>query len=243
MTAGPRRAIVLSAGLGLRMRPITEHLPKPLVAVAGRTLLDRCLDRLSAADVDQVVVNTFHLAEQIERHLATRTRPRIVISRESELLDTGGGVAKALPHLRPGPFYAVNSDALWLDGTQDTLRRLAETWRDDAMDALLLLQIVERAVGYEGPGDFSLAPDGRLSRRSEGGHAPFLYVGVQILSPRLFGRARVAKFSLNRLYDQAAAAGRLFGLVHEGAFFHVGTPEALESAEDAIVGLAGAAAR
>jgi MurNAc alpha-1-phosphate uridylyltransferase len=234
----PKRAIVLSAGLGVRMRPITDRLPKPLVPVAGRTLLDRCLDRLDVAGVGTVVVNTFHLAELIERHLATRRRPSIVISREVELLDTGGGVAKALPDLLPGPFFAINSDALWLDGARDTLHRLAGAWDDARMDALLLLKPVELAAGYEGKGDFHPGTDGRLSRRAEGASAPFLYIGLQILSPRLFAGVAIEKFSLNRLYNRAAASGRLHGLRHDGAYFHVGTPAAIALAERGMAQLA-----
>jgi N-acetyl-alpha-D-muramate 1-phosphate uridylyltransferase len=234
----PKRAIVLSAGLGTRMRPITDRIPKPLVTVAGRTLLDRCLDRLDASGVESVVVNTFHFAELIERHIAGRRRPRIVISREVELLDTGGGVAKALPDLLPDPFFAINSDALWLDGARDTLERLADAWNDARTDALLLVKPVGQAVGYEGKGDFHMAADGRLSRRAEGGHAPFLYIGLQILSPRLFAGMAVEKYSLNRLYDRAAASGRLHGLAHEGAYFHVGTPDSIALAERGMALLA-----
>jgi len=231
----PKRAMVLSAGLGVRMRPITDRIPKPLVTVAGRTLLDRCLDRLDAAGVETVVVNTFHLAELVERHVAARRRPHIVISREVELLDTGGGVANALSHLLPGSFFVINSDSLWLDGAVDTLHRLASAWDDAHMDALLLLKPVELASGYDGKGDFHLGPEGRLTRRAKGATAPFLFIGLQILSPRLFTGLAVGKFSLNRLYDRAAASGRLHGLRHEGAYFHVGTPEALVLAERNLV--------
>jgi MurNAc alpha-1-phosphate uridylyltransferase len=161
-----------------------------------------------------------------------------VISREVELLDTGGGVAKALPDLLPGPFFAINSDALWLDGARDTLHRLAGAWDDARMDALLLLKPVELAAGYEGKGDFHPGTDGRLSRRAEGASAPFLYIGLQILSPRLFAGVAIEKFSLNRLYDRAAASGRLHGLRHDGAYFHVGTPAAIALAERGMAQLA-----
>ena len=234
----PTRAIVLSAGLGTRMRPITDRIPKPLVSVAGSTLLDRCLDRLVAAGVEVAVVNTFHFAEQNEKHLTPRPYPRIVISRERELLDTGGGVAKALPHLLPGPFFVINSDALWSDGARDTLRRLASAWDDARMDALLLVQPVERAIGYDGRGDFHLDASGRLRRRAEGARAPFLFIGLQILSRHLFEGVAVEKFSLNRLYDRAAASGRLYGLVHEGAYFHIGTPDSIARAERGLAELA-----
>lgn len=233
MTA-PRRAMVLAAGLGMRMRPLTERLPKPLLPVAGCTLLDRALDRLAAAGVEVAVVNTHHLADQIARHLAARARPRVILSHEPELLETGGGVAKALAELAPGPFYVVNSDTLWLDGERGALERLAEAWDERCMEALLLLEEVERANGYDGAGDFHLAPDGRLQRRREGGRARFLFTGIQLLSMRLFDGAKVERFSLNRLYDRAIGAGRLYGLVHDGAFFHVGTPEGLALAEQAL---------
>lgn len=233
MTA-PRRAMVLAAGLGLRMRPLTERLPKPLLPVAGRTLLDHALDRLAAAGVEAAVVNTHHLADQVARHLAARAHPRVILSHEPELLETGGGVAKALAELAPGPFYVVNSDSLWLDGERGALERLAAAWDERRMAALLLLEEVERANGYAGAGDFHLASDGRLQRRREGERARFLFTGIQLLSIRLFDGAKVERFSLNRLYDHAIDAGRLYGLVHDGAFFHVGTPEGLALAEQAL---------
>lgn len=246
--SAPARAMVLAAGLGLRMRPLTDTLPKPLVLVAGRTLLDRALDRLAAAGVGTVVVNTHHLPEQVERHLAGRKAPRILLSHEPVLLETGGGVTQALPLLAPGPFYVINSDALWLDGTADTLRRLAATWRAETMDALLLVQPLDRAVGYDGPGDFHLAADGRLRRRGGDARAPYLFTGIQILSAALFEGCVAEPFSLNRIYDRALAAERLYGLVHDGAFFHVGTPAGLALTEAALAtldapGRAGAAAR
>ncbi|HLI10944.1 MAG TPA: nucleotidyltransferase family protein [Alphaproteobacteria bacterium] len=242
----PRRGMVLAAGLGLRMRPFTDRMPKPLLPVAGRTLLDRALDHLDASGVDTVVVNTHHLADQIAMHLAARSRPRIVLSHEAELLETGGGVAKALPHLAPGPFYVVNGDALWLDAAQLTLRRLAAGWDDRRMDALLLIEPVVKAVGYEGIGDFHLMPDGRLRRRAVDETAPYFFTGIQLLAARLFAGVAVERFSLNRLYDRALSAGRLFAVVHDGAFFHVGTPAGLALAEAALTpgghagGMAGA---
>lgn len=239
----PSRAMVLAAGLGVRMRPLTEHVPKPLISVAGRTLLDWVLDRCEAAGIDTVVVNTHHFADQIERHLAARRRPRIVLAHEPELLETGGGVAKALPRLLPGPFYVINSDALWLDGSRDTLLRMTEVWDDARMEALLLLQKTGEVVGYEGAGDFHRAPDGRLDRRKQGERAPYVYIGVQLLSARLFEGIKVEKFSLNRLYDRAIALGRLYGLVHDGASFHVGAPESVALAEHALAASAAGGAR
>ena len=230
----PARAMVLAAGLGLRMRPLTERLPKPLVPIAGRTLLDRALDRLAAAGVETAVVNTHHLASLIAQHLAARRKPQIVISHESDLLETGGGVAKALPLLGHDPFYVVNSDALWLDGARETLQRLAEAWDARRMDALLLAAPRDAAVGHDGPGDFFLADDGRLRRRGEAATAPHLYIGVHILSPRLFAGVAVARFSLNDIWDRALAEGRLFGLRHEGRFFDVGTLAGVALAEAAL---------
>ena len=174
--------------------------------------------------------------DQIMRHVAERAHPRVILSHEPELLETGGGVVKALAELAPGPFYVINSDSLWLDGGRGALERLAEAWDEQRMDVLLVLQEVERANGYAGAGDFHRAPDGRLQRRREGERAPFLFTGVQLLSERLFDGAKVERFSLNRLYDRAIGAGRLFGLVHDGAFFHVGTPEGLALAERALAG-------
>jgi MurNAc alpha-1-phosphate uridylyltransferase len=223
--------MVLAAGLGLRMRPITETLPKPLIEVGGRTLLDRALDRLEEAGVDKVTVNLHHLGSLIEAHLAPRSKPAIEFSHEAELLETGGGVAKALPRLGDGPFWVANADVLWLDGPQPALERLAEAWDDARMDGLLLLHATVDAYGYRGRGDFLADPLGRLVRRPECEVAPFLFTGVQILHPRLFADAPAGPFSLNRLYDQAIEAGRLYGVVHDGEWFHVGTPDGLAEAE------------
>ena len=239
MTA-PLRAMVLAAGLGTRMRPLTERIPKPLVPIAGRTLIDRALDRLAAAGIATVVVNTHHLAPLIEHHLAARRTPHIILSHEPVLLETGGGIAKALPHLAPGPFYVINGDALWLDGASDTLLRLAAGWDDARMDALLLLSARADAVGYDGPGDFFLDGDGRLRRRGAAPYAPFLYIGLQLLSARLFDGVTVERFSLNRLWDQALAGGRLYGLIHGGSTFDVGTLRGIALAEAALAGATGA---
>ncbi|MGE0733134.1 MAG: nucleotidyltransferase family protein [Alphaproteobacteria bacterium] len=223
--------MVLAAGLGLRMRPITETIPKPLVPVLGRSLLDRALDRFEAAGIATAVVNTHYLAAQVQAHVAGRTRPRIVISHEAALLETGGGVALALRHLGLAPFAVANSDAIWIDGPVPALRRLLGAWRDAAMDALLLLQPVERGVGYDGAGDFFVDAAGRLRRRGATPHAPYLFTGVQILHPRLFDGAPAGAFSLNVLYDRALARGRLFGLAHDGGWYHVGTPDGLRTVE------------
>lgn len=222
--------MVLAAGLGLRLRPITDTRPKPLVSVAGRTMLDRVLDHMTAAGVTDVVVNCHYLADMIEAHLARHRSPRIAISREDDLLDTGGGVVKALPLLGAGPFHVANADVIWTDGADRALGRLAAAWRDDDMDALLLLQPAATAVGYDGRGDFQRDDAGRLRRRDSDGAAPHVFTGVQILHPRLFDGAPAGAFSLNLLYDRANNAGRLFGLVHDGAWYHVGTPAALDQA-------------
>lgn len=228
MSATPTRAMVLAAGLGLRMRPITEHTPKPMVEVAGRTMLDRALDHLAAAGVTDIVVNTHWLAHRIEQHLAGR--PGITLSHEDILLETGGGVAKALPHLGQQPFYVVNSDIIWTDGAVPALTRLAHAWHD-GLDALLLMQRTAGAVGYEGPGDFFLDAQGIPRRRRDREVAPLLFSGVQMLHPRLFEGCPSGKFSLNVLYDRANELGRLAGIVHDGNWYHVGTPDALPEVE------------
>lgn len=228
-TMSIEKAMVLAAGLGTRMRPLTDDRPKPMVVLAGRTLLDRALDSLFASGVQQAVVNTHYKAEVIHRHL--QGRDDIVISHEDERLETGGGVARALPHLGDAPFFVVNSDAVWLDGEESAVSRLAAVWDATKMDALLLLQPIDAATGYEGAGDYHLAVDGRLTRRDKDGTASFLFAGVQILHPRLFRDAPEGAFSLNILYDKAQAAGRLYGLEHDSDWFHVGTPEELARTE------------
>lgn len=234
MNARVARAMVLAAGLGLRLRPITLTTPKPLVRVGGVTMLDRVLDRLAEHGVELAVVNTHHLGDQIARHVAARRTPRIEISHEDVLLDTGGGVAKALPLLGGTPFFVANSDLLWTDGTEPALKRLAASWDDARMDALLLLHPTARAYGYDGRGDFVADGDGRLARPARGASAPYLFAGVQLLHPRLFAGAPEGRFSLNLLFDRAAAAGRLFGIVHTGGWYHVGTPDSLAGVEAAL---------
>jgi N-acetyl-alpha-D-muramate 1-phosphate uridylyltransferase len=231
----PRSAMVLAAGMGTRMRPLTDNMPKPLVQVAGKALLDHVLDRLSEAGVERVVVNVHHFAEQMIRHLASRTRPQIVLSDERGLLlGTGGGVVKALPELGDAPFYHLNADTIWIDGVKPNLVALAETFDAKTMDALLLLAPTAGSIGYAGRGDFAMGPDGRLRARGEREVAPFVYAGAAILSPMLFVDAPQGKFSLAALFDRAAAAGRLSGLRLEGLWMHVGTPDAIAVAEAAI---------
>jgi N-acetyl-alpha-D-muramate 1-phosphate uridylyltransferase len=228
----PTRAIVLAAGFGTRMRPYNGHIPKPLVQIGGKSLIDYCLDRLAAAGVERAVVNVHHLADAIETHLVARRRPHIVISDERGLLlGTGGGVNKALPQLGHAPFFLVNSDTVWLDGVKPNFVRLAEDFDPPTMDALLLLAPTAGSIGYAGRGDFAMLPDGRLRRRAEGEVVPFVYAGAAILSPALFADAPAGAFPLTYLFDRAGAAGRLFGLRLEGVWMHVGTPEAVAAAE------------
>jgi N-acetyl-alpha-D-muramate 1-phosphate uridylyltransferase len=231
----PRNAMVLAAGLGTRMRPLTDTRPKPLVQVAGKALIDHVLDKLAAAGVKTAVVNVHYLADQIERHLAKRKKPRIVISDERGLLlDTGGGVLKALPLLGDTPFFHVNSDTLWLDGETPNLTRLAQSFDAAKMDALLLLAPAKGSIGYGGSGDFSLHADGHLVARVTGTQAPLVYAGVAILAPALFQAAPEGAFSLTALFERAAAKGRLHGLRLEGRWMHVGSPDAIAAAEAAI---------
>jgi MurNAc alpha-1-phosphate uridylyltransferase len=226
VNAPPTSAMVLAAGLGLRLRPITEHLPKPLVEVGGRTLLDHAIDRLARAGVERVVVNVHYRAAMIAAHLAGREHPRIAISEEPELLDTGGGVRQALPLLGEA-FFVVNGDVLWRDGRTPALTRLARAFDPAEADAVLLLQRKTGAVGYDGIGDYFLDACGRPRRRREREAAPYLFAGIQLLHRRLFDGVAERVFSLVSLYDRAAAAGRLRAVVHDGEWYHVGTPEGL----------------
>ena len=225
----PTRAMALAAGLGTRMRPLTLTVPKPLVVVAGRTMLDRALDHLRRQDIERIVVNTHWLAHCIRDHVAAASD--IVLSHEDEILETGGGVAKALPLLGDRAFFVVNCDIIWTDGDRPALSLLSDAWDDAAMDALLLLHPVDTAVGYEGAGDFYAEPGRPPRRRGTDPTAPYLFTGVQILHPRLFDGAPTGKFSLNRLYDRALERGRLGAVIHTGNWYHVGTPEALPEVE------------
>jgi MurNAc alpha-1-phosphate uridylyltransferase len=234
-TPVPKRAIVLAAGLGTRMRPYNGQIPKPLVTVGNKALIDYVLDRLADAGVEQVVVNVHHMADQIERHVGVRARPRIVFSDErNELLGTAGGVIKALPLLGREPFLLVNSDTVWIDGVQSNLLRLAESFDPARMDGLLLLAPTATSIGYSGRGDFTMAGDGRLSRRGEREVAPFVYAGVAMLTPAFFAGAPSGPSSMSPLFDRAIEAGKLYGLRLEGVWMHVGTPEAVAAAEAAI---------
>lgn len=227
-------AMVLAAGLGTRMRPLTDDRPKPLLELDGRSLLDHALDRLAGAGVTQAVVNAHWRGEQIAAALAQREHPRIALQREDTLLETGGGVRMALPKLGGAPFAVVNGDAFWLDGPTPALTRLAAAFDTREMDALLLMVRTTQVDGAVGQGDFLLDPLGRMRRPKEREIAPYLYAGVQILSPALFEGAPQGAFSLNRLYDRAMEDGRLFGLVHDGVWFHLSTPDDLRKAEETL---------
>jgi MurNAc alpha-1-phosphate uridylyltransferase len=236
MKDNPKTAMVLAAGLGERMRPLTEKMPKPLVEVAGKPLIEHVLDKLADAGVETAVVNVHYLADMIEKKLAARKNPRIVFSDERKLiLNTGGGITKALPLLGNAPFYLVNSDTMWIDGVRDNLTRLAENFDPARMDALLLLAPSAGSTGYSGRGDFAMTSDGRLQSRAEREVVPFVYAGVAILSPALFKGAPDGAFSLTKLFDRAAEADRLHGLRLDGLWMHVGTPDAIGLAEQAIL--------
>lgn len=229
-------AMVLAAGLGKRMRPLTATRPKPLVEVAGKPLLDHALDRLRAAGITRAVVNVHYLADALEAHLKRCGQDiEITVSDEREqLLETGGGLVKALPLIDSDPFLVVNSDNLWVDGPADSIRALSARWDEARMDALLLLVPLARANCHSGRGDFHMDGAGRLSRRRPGRVAPFVFTGVQIVSKRLFDGAKAEPFSLNILWDRAIAADRAFGMVHNGLWFDVGTPPAVKRTEEVL---------
>ncbi len=229
----PHTAMVMAAGLGKRMRPLTATRPKPLIEVAGKTLLDHVLDRLRAAGVRKVVVNVHYLADAVEAHLATREHGlEVAISDERALLmETGGGLVRAAPLIDCDPFLAINSDNLWVDGPADTLKLLASHWDDIKMDALLLLVPLARAGNHRGMGDFHMDRSGRLKRRRQSHVAPFVFTGVQMLSKRLLRDAPEGPFSTNILWDRAIEEGRCFGAVHQGLWFDVGTPKSITQTE------------
>lgn len=228
-------AMVLAAGLGMRMRPLTGTRPKPLIQVNGKALIDYAFDRLRAAGVRKAVVNVHYLADQIIAWSKRQTSPVIEISDErAEILDTGGGIALALPRLGREPFFVVNSDSFWIDGKRPALQRLREAWDETRMDCLLLLCPLDRTVGYDGKGDFTVSAGGRLARRAQGAATALVYAGCYLVDPRLFRDAPAGKFSMNLLWNRAIAKGRLFGLVHDGRWIHVGTPEAIAGAEAAL---------
>lgn len=229
-------AMLMAAGLGKRMRPLTATRPKPLVKVAGKALMDHALDRLEAGGIERVIVNVHYLADTVEAHVKTRKGPmQIVLSDErAALLETGGGVKKALPLLGTEPFFHVNSDSLWSERGTSNVAAMARAWDPAAMDMLMLLARREDSVGFDGRGDFFMDEAGRLVRRGAADSAPFVYAGVIVMPPALFADAPEGSFSLNLLFDGAIARGRLFGLVLAGRWLHVGTPEAIAPAEAAF---------
>lgn len=227
-------AMVMAAGLGKRMRPLTASQPKPMVRVAGKPLIDHTLDRLAEAGVAKAVVNVHYLADSLEAHLKERAKPKITISDERELLlETGGGMTKALPHL-PDPFFCLNADNIWLEGPRDAFADLSELWNQDQMDALLLVVPHARASNFRGLGDFHMDPVGRLKRRLARRVAPFIYTGIQLVSHRLLREAPEGPFGTMVLWERAIAEERLYGAVFTGLWFEVGTPEAIGPTEEAL---------
>ncbi|MBI1402753.1 MAG: NTP transferase domain-containing protein [Porphyrobacter sp.] len=236
MSLASDTAMVLAAGLGKRMRPLTASQPKPLVRVAGRPLIDHALDRLAEAGVARAVVNVHYLADALEAHLAARKVPAVTISDErAQLLETGGGLIKARGEL-PDPFFALNADNIWLDGPANAFAELSRRWNPAEMDALLLVVSHARAANFNGPGDFHMDPLGRLTRRRDGRIAPFIFTGIQLVSHRLLEDAPEGPFSTNILWDRAIAEGRLYGLSFSGLWFEVGTPQAIRPTEEALLG-------
>lgn len=232
MSRAPDAAMVLAAGLGTRMRPLTDDRPKPLIKVAGKALIDYTLDRFADAGVRRAVVNVHYRADQMEAHLSARRRPEIVISDERALLlETGGGLKKAAPHLGSAPVFCTNTDAILVDGAgEEPCAALSNAWRDETMDALLLLAPIGMASGYDGAGDFELGENGALDWRT-GPSAAFVYTGLQIIRPSLLAETPDGPFSLRVLWDKARRAGRMKGIVHQGPWMHVGDPEGLALAE------------
>jgi MurNAc alpha-1-phosphate uridylyltransferase len=238
MSLAPKRGMVLAAGLATRMRPLTDATAKPLLHVAGRSLLDRALDHLADAGVQRVVVNTHWHAAAVRDALAARDRPAVIESHEETLLDTGGGVVRALPQLGDDPFYVVNGDAFWLDGARPALARLADAFDPGTTDAVLLVHRASHLPFYAGRGDFAVDPLGRVRRPREKEIVPYLYAGVQLVSPTLFGGAPEGPFSTNLLWNRAIAADRLRAVVHDGVWLHLSTPEDLAEAEEMLRGRA-----
>ena len=231
----PQAAMVFAAGLGTRMRPITDNIPKPLVTVAGRTLLDHMLDALGRSGVPRAVVNIHYLGDQIAAHVQGRAAPEIVVSDERDrLLDQGGGIVKALPELGSGPFLICNTDAIWIPSGDWSLARLYEAWDPEKMDILLLVAASARAIGVDWPGDFLMDADGRLTKRPERAVAPFVYAGVGIMKPELFAGETREIFKLAPMFFDAAERGRLHGVRLDGQWLHVGRPEAIAEAEQAF---------
>ncbi len=229
---GPTRAMILAAGLGTRMRPLTNDRPKPLIEVRGKALIDHAIDRLVAAEVTLIVVNVHYRADMLREHLAKRHDVEIRISEEKdELLNTGGGIFHVLPHFEGEPFFVHNSDSIWVEGYGHALNRLKTRWDPEHMDSLLLMASLVTAIGYEGAGDFMMDAEGHLSRVPEKKISPFAYPGVYIVHPRQFEGCKPGSFSINPLWDRSIEAGRLYGIRLDGVWIHVGTPEAVKEAE------------
>jgi len=232
----PRKAIVFAAGLGSRMGAISDTLPKPLVKVGGKPLIDHMLDRLAEAGLDTAFVNVHHLADQIEAHLKPRSSPKIIISDErGHLLDQGGAIKKLMPVLGDEPFFICNSDSLWLEGPKNNFHLLEDAWNPSQMDILLLVAATATSAGIESAGDFYLSPDSRLIKREERSVAPFVYAGVGIIKPQLFSSERRTVFKLAPYFFESAKNGRLFGQRLDGKWLHVGTQEAIKEAEDCLI--------
>lgn len=230
-----KRAMIMAAGKGTRMQPLTHNMPKPLVRLAGRSLIDHVLDRLVEAGIEEVVVNTHYFADMLEAHLASRRSPRIIVSDErGELLDTGGGTKKALPFLGDDPIITFNSDSVWIEQGGNSIRSLMDAFEPDRMDALLMLAKVEQTIGFVGRGDFMMDGDHRLIRRKLDEDAPYMFAGVQIIKPALFAGAPEGPFSTNLIWDRLLAQGRLFGHPMRATWMHVGTPDDLAKAETFI---------
>ncbi len=223
------KGIILAAGLGTRMRPLTERIPKPLIEVAGKPLIDWAIDIAATAKLTSLVVNTSYKAEMIEEHMAYHNTPTIIISREPSPLETGGGIANALPLLGEQPFFSMNSDTICIPGSKNPLLRLADAWDDTRMDALLLLHPIDLAIGYSGKGDFFIETDGFVKRRNEAERAPYVFTGVQLIHPRLFDEAPEGIFSMNVLYNRDLS--RIHAIVHDGDWLHVGDVPGLAKAE------------
>lgn len=238
MSARIKTAMLMAAGRGKRMRPLTATTPKPLIRVAGKPLMDHALDRLEAGGIERVVINVHYLADAIIAHVKARKTPmEILISDERDkLLETGGGLMKAGPLLGDEPFLCANSDNLWVDGPTDSIALLSDLWDDEKMDALLLVVPHAYATCHAGQGDFHMNRDGHLTRRKPGYVAPFVYTGVQIFSPRLLRDPPGEVFSTNVFWNRAIASGRLYGVAHQGQWFDVGTPQAVRVVDDALRG-------
>jgi MurNAc alpha-1-phosphate uridylyltransferase len=235
MPAKPTTAMVLAAGLGTRIAAASNGLPKPLVPLGGKALIDHVLDRHVQAGIQRAIVNVHHKADLIEAHLKGRRAPKIEISDERDsLLDTGGGVKRALPRLGQGPILIHNSDSVWIEGVGSNLARLYQAWSENCMDCLMLLALTSQSLGYHGLGDFAFEADGRIRRRAEQEIVPFAFAGVSLAHPRLLEGSPDGAFSLNRAWDEAIARGRAFGVRLEGTWMHVGTPHALVQAEQLL---------